>query len=62
MTFRISNAKLALSPFSPVDSSGPGVVIRMKAPQLTWLHSCLLGGTRHDYRAGGTDTLFKEAE
>lgn len=42
----------------------------MKAPRLTWLHSCLLGRRRHDYRAetvlppslAWTNTLFKETE
>lgn len=61
---------MALSPFSLVDSSQPGVVIRMKDPRLTWLHSCLLGRRRHDYRAelvlppslAWTNMLFKETE
>lgn len=42
----------------------------MKALRLTWLHSCLLGGRRPDYRVepvlppspAWTNTLFKEAE
>lgn len=42
----------------------------MKALRLTWLHSCPLGGRRHDYRAervlppllAWTNTLFKETE
>lgn len=42
----------------------------MKARRLTWLHSCLLGWGRHDYRAdtvlppalAWSNTLFKETE